>query len=289
MIGKGELKEGAYLLRLSMDAYAGLGFPLLAASAQGSLAFMCNEMGNTDEAASLNEAAQAILEGSNFMLSQIQTLSTEGSIAISQNDFGHAKIAFYKALESAKRVHNTGAIIMNIPLIEYALGNFAAAAEAGQLAVEAISSTRHRSTLTLAQQNQSIFLCMAGRVAEARTMAEQIPLSQASGSRSVLNYVLAWVLLLATEGHHREAAQLLGFVREGNARAGITPGRIQDQTYERLRAIFSENLSPDELSASMEVGAAWTADQAVAFALKAGNGKSGDRCSCPPIERPSSP
>jgi len=103
-------------------------------------------------------------------------------------------------------------------------------------------------------------------------MAEQaLPLAHAAGARSVLGCVLGWVLLLASEGHHREAAQLFGFLLEGNARAGIALLSFQDRTYERIRAIFSHNLSSDELSANMEIGAAWTEDQAIAFALKSGN------------------
>jgi predicted ATPase len=277
LIGQGEMKEGAHLLRLSVDAYARLGFPLLAAAAQVALASVNVGMGNVNESASLNGAAQVTLEGSNFMLSRIRTLTIEGYIALYRNDLQRAKMVYVKALElsrSSKHVSSSNTATMAIPVIEYAEGNFAAAVEMGQLAVEAMSSTRHESTLALAQANQSIFLCMAGRVAEARTMAEQaVPLSQASGSRSVLNCVLAWVLLLATEGHHREAAQLLGFVREGNVRAGITPGPFQDRTYERIRAILSENMSPDELSANAKIGAAWTADQALTFALGAGRAR----------------
>jgi tetratricopeptide (TPR) repeat protein len=274
------MKEGAYLLRLSINAYGELGLPLLAASTQVTLAYFCNEMGNTDEAASLNDAAQAILEGSNLMLSKIGTLVNEGSIAAARKDFQRAKTAYLKVrdLLIEMKQPNAPSVLMTIAVIEYAEGNFAAAAEAGQRAVEAISSTRYKISLVLAQQNQSIFLCMAGRVAEARTMAEQaVPLSKAFGSWSVLNCVLAWVLLLATEGHHRKAAQLLGFVREGNARAGIAPGPYQDRTYERIRAIFSENLSPDELSANAKIGAAWTADQALTFALRTGRARGSGR------------
>ena len=113
---------------------------------------------------------------------------------------------------------------------------------------------------------------MLGRLPEAREIAGQaLPLAQAAGSRYLLGCILGWVLLVASEGRHREAAQLFGFLLEGNVRAGIAPLPVQDRTYERVRAILSDNLSSDEMSACAEIGAAWTEDQAIAFALKSGN------------------
>ena len=101
-------------------------------------------------------------------------------------------------------------------------------------------------------------------------MAERLlPLAQAAGGWSVRECVLVWVLLLASEGHHKEAAQLSGFVREAHARTGTTPA-LFSRVYERIGTIFSENLSPDEQSAHARIGAAWTADQALTFALGAG-------------------
>ena len=274
-IGPGDLRAGADLLRLSINMYSELEDSLLVASAQASLATLCVSMGDMDEGASLCEAAQPVLEGSNFMRSRIRALFAEGLIATHQNEMTRARRQIYQALElsrSSNKVFWANIITSNIALMEYVEGEFAKAVEMGQLAIDATLSTRHNGQLCISITNQSIYLCMLGRLAEARQMAEQaVALAQAAGGRSVLNCVLAWVLLLASEGRHREAARLFGFLLEGNARAGIAPLPFQDRTYERIRAIFSANLSSDDVSACAEIGAAWTEDQAVSFAQRSGS------------------
>jgi tetratricopeptide (TPR) repeat protein len=274
-IGPGDPQKAADLLRLGIDMYSELEAPLLVATAQVYLASTCVVMGNADEGSRLCEAAQLVLEGSNFTRSRIRALKVEGLIATIRNETTRAKRLYYRALELSRSSGMTDlstSTTMEIALVEYVEGNFTEAVEMGRLAVESILSTRHNRLLCISITNQSIYLCMAGRLAEARPMAEQaLPLAHAAGGWSVLACILGWVLLLGSEGHHREAAQLFGFLLEGNARAGIATLSYQDRTYERIRAIFADNLSPDELSASMEIGAAWTEDQAIAFALQSGN------------------
>jgi predicted ATPase/DNA-binding winged helix-turn-helix (wHTH) protein len=274
-IGPGDPRKGVDLVRRGIDMYSEHEALLLVAAAQVSLAALCVRMGDTDEAARLCEAAQPVLEGRNFALSRIRALQIEGLIAAMRNETARAKRLYYRSLElsrSSGKIFSTSSAMLNIALVEYAEGNFTEAVETGQLAMESLLSTRQNRLLCVSITNQSIYLCMAGRLAEARPMAEQaLALAHAAGGWSVLACVLGWVLLLASEGHHREAAQLFGFLLEGNARAGIATLSYQDRTYERIRAIFADNLSPDELSASMEIGAAWTEDQAIAFALESGN------------------
>ncbi|HEY1926067.1 MAG TPA: hypothetical protein VGG92_01255 [Caulobacteraceae bacterium] len=274
-IGSGDPRKGANLLRGSINIYSELETPLLVAAAQVSLANLCVVMGDADEAAKLSKTAQLVLEGSDFTRSRIRALVAEGTMAIFRKETARSRSLSYQALElsrsSGKNVLGNAAII-NIALVEYVEGNFSEAAKMGQLTVESALSTRDNVQVCSAIINQSIYQCMLGRLPEARQMAEQaLPLAQAAGGRSLLGCILAWVLLLASEGRHREAAQLFGFLLRGNDRAGMAPLPVQDRTYERIRAILSDNLSSDEMSAFAEIGAAWTEDQAIAFAQRSGS------------------
>jgi tetratricopeptide (TPR) repeat protein len=266
------------LLQRGIQLYSDVGQPSLAAAAQVPLAHWVLRLGRFDEADALNKSAQRTLADSNLTGAKIQALFFDGFLSAQRNERALAKAAFYQALEIS---HSSGpnfylpVINLNLSVVEYTDGNLTKAVELGRIALEL--TKRHRLRFK-ALTNQSIFLSMDYRLQEARVLAvEALPLSQIAGKLNFLDCILAWVLLLASEGHHRAAAQLKGFLLEGRARLGIAPNRIQDRTFERIETILSGSLSGEELAACRDIGATWTEDRAIDFALQSRDGQSLDQ------------
>ena len=128
---------------------------------------------------------------------------------------------------------------------------------------QAEAEARARSalpTLALILSNTAGYLLQADDTEAARhAAAEALTLSRAIGQDYLAVMCLEHLALaLALSGEAAPAAGLLGFTSAHYVTSGQTREQVEQAGYERLLARLRHDLAPDQLTALMDEGAAWT-------------------------------
>lgn len=164
----------------------------------------------------------------------------------------------------------------NLAEYEFAEGHTEAAI---QLALEAATFLRAHQTwseLALALGNASAYLVSSDRFADARTHArEAVVVAHESGRHTLaamaVQHLAAIAALDPTIEHDRSnldrAAQLLGYVDEYAARAGLLREHTDQREYDRVLASLREKLA-ERVDPLIQSGKSWSEDRAIAEAFE---------------------
>ncbi len=126
-------------------------------------------------------------------------------------------------------------------------------------------------SLRVWRSNHCVFLCAAGRFAEARGLALQIieDLREA-GLGAVLTFAI-WTLAEVTEarGRSAESAAITAYVRGRLASEGFARDEIHELQAHSFEARLRSRLDETALARAAELAATWNENTAIDFALAA--------------------
>jgi predicted ATPase/DNA-binding winged helix-turn-helix (wHTH) protein/Flp pilus assembly protein TadD len=271
VLRKHDTVRAAALLDHASAMYRQLGDRLNLARFEGARGLILTKMGRFAEAKSLLLEAQTVLTGSSFKRTELMPLVNLGYLAERLDEREEAQRYYTEALElaDARRFFNVSTTCRNnlAALASYD-GDFDRAIQMMQELIEQVRASRDRQSLDWYLGNLSLYLSLAGRVAEARAAAEEIlPRLRFRGGQQLLNGLAIWAWILVKEGRHGHAARLNGFVVEGVRRMGFS----SDPTiHRRFMDLLGAALPAAEIEACMAAGAGWSEDQAFDFVMNCG-------------------
>ncbi len=248
-------------------AYRTLDDPLALACALHSEAEARRSMGEYAAASRAQTEAVALYRSHGTPGQVAAALLTLGSI---ETIVGNRQTA-RELLEEGRSLNpHIGSITTNLAELEFADGNFEAAATLGREALEYFR-TRHRSNECIALCNLAAYNLALERAADARESArEGLEIALAMRIPDLVALAIQHLASVAVvSGSPERAARLLGYVEARYAALGLHRDTSEQMTYERLRAKLAEVYSDSDVLARFASGATMTEEQAVSEALLA--------------------
>jgi predicted ATPase/DNA-binding winged helix-turn-helix (wHTH) protein len=254
-----------------------LGDELLVAKLNLGRATLCMIHGRSSEIAGHMEGVQEKISSSGHKRTLIAAMNMLGIVAAVDGNFDDAVHNLRGAADLSRQlkdVRSEQAALTNLALCECDRGNLERAIKLGRENVQGCRliarGRRDGSRVFVALENLAMFLVKAGRLSEARPVAEEalsrvrhhgVPLD-------IVRNVQQWALIAALEQQTPEAARLIGWVDAAYQQLDSQPNVHEAECRERLNSQLGSRLSEVELSALAAEGARWDADQAVSFTFE---------------------
>jgi predicted ATPase/DNA-binding winged helix-turn-helix (wHTH) protein len=228
--------------------------------------------GRRDDAKAALDEARDLLAASNYRKSLQNAASSLATLTWEANDFEAARQYFSMARDLARSLNDKVREIIklcNLAELEFHAGSVNQALDHVREAAASFQSLDQPGLRGAVLVNLASFLALLDRLEEAREhAAEALPLVRNEGGRWLRLCLQLWALLGARAGKYPAAAQVLGFVDAGFARAGEVRETTERLICDRLSELLTGNLSGDDIEAWADEGASWTEEHAAAFALR---------------------
>jgi predicted ATPase/DNA-binding winged helix-turn-helix (wHTH) protein len=225
------------------------------------------------EMAALLDGVRETLSARGQKRSLVAVMTSLGLLATYEGRFEAAVEDHTLATELARQLKDErreqGAV-SNLALAEFSRGDIERAIEIGRVSVSVSRSLAARHYLAINLENLASYLVAAGRLSDARPVAEEalslVPVR--AESTVLLRHLQQWALIAALEGQCPDAARLIGWVDADYERRNVTRNQWEATGYKRLLSKLRSQLSDAELSTLAAEGARWDAERAVSFTFE---------------------
>jgi predicted ATPase/DNA-binding winged helix-turn-helix (wHTH) protein len=229
-------------------------------------------LGRHDDAKAKLDEAWKILSSSNRTKSLWNILNDGGNLAMMRNDIVEARRCLSVAIEFADRIKDTlrrNITTFNLGELEFRCGSIDEAIECASEAASGLRAAGEQFQLSRPLTNLSTYLTLRGDHAEARRYAEEaLPLLVKERGHWLRLNLQVWAALAALAGLYAPAAQLIGWVSAEYVRTGEIREPTELALHEKLRALLTANVRPEDIETWTARGGRWDEDFAVDFTLR---------------------
>ncbi len=229
-------------------------------------------LGRVEEAEHALLEAKALLFPGRCGKAQIAVLSNLAILATSKKQPLQAREWYSQALDLALALDEISRIdylLVGLAEVDFVLGDIDSAVDRARRAV-ANARSRDFEVMTpiTALTNLASYLIVQGKLSDARPAArEALLLTIRDGGFQMTVCLEIWALIGALDGHHRIAAELIGFVDAHYARSGNVRQPTEQTLHDLLHQTLSANLSPAAIEAYAADGSRWSDQYAARTAL----------------------
>lgn len=256
-----------------MQLYARLGDARRVARAQQTLAFALCQMGELDEAQTLNAEALTASRACGDAVNVADLLNTRAAIDSARGDVGAARDGFMLAVAASKALGDetsTAVPLCNLAELEFAEGHPELALRLLGEALQINRREKNAAFIASCHTNTAAYRVALGDLAGARESARDgLRVARQGRIELVIAIALQHLAVVAAfGGDGQSGAQLLGYVDAQCGALGIQRGPTERWGHDKLIKTLRETLSDDEIAQLSAEGAAWSEDRAVEEALR---------------------
>jgi len=217
-------------------------------------------------------AARQALSASGHKRSLCSAMNALGLVAMRRNNLAEAIVAFTSVAELARQIDDRRfdyIAVSNLALLEFSRGDIERAIQLGREALDDSRTLLQSDRVPRSLHNLAAYLLAAGRLSEARPLAEEalsLLRDQADEVHRLANLQM-WSLIAALEGRYPEAARLIGWVDAAHAQTGGARNPWEQQSYETLLSLLKARFSLSELAARAAETDGWDAAEVTNYAF----------------------